>query len=93
MRGDGLNSGLASIVKRLFQTPANSVPAKRGFSTLQLTHTKLRNRLAGDRVDQLCYIHINERVLESRGRKIYAMSEEELLQIEAMYSTLSAKKN
>ena len=57
--------------------------------TLQLT---LHNGLAGDKVDQLCYIHINKLVLELRRYKIYTMSEEELLQVKANYSTLSAKK-
>ena len=79
IRDKGVNSGLASIVIRLISTPINLVLLERGFSTLKLTHTKLRNRLGGEKVDILCYIHINERVLESRGYKIYIISEEEIL--------------
>jgi hypothetical protein len=50
---------IAKLVIRIFTTVANSVPSERGFSTMKLQHTKLRNRLFPSRVDKLVFIHIN----------------------------------
>jgi hypothetical protein len=36
---------LAELAMRLFETPANSVPSERAFSSMNLTHTRYRNRL------------------------------------------------
>ena len=54
---------LAPLAVRLARTLANSVAAERSFLILNLTHTKLRNRLTSTHVDRLQFIYINERVL------------------------------
>lgn len=54
---------LGNIALRLAQTPANSVPSERAFSTLNLLLNELRNKLSNEKVDMLQYIYMNERVL------------------------------
>lgn len=60
---------LADLAMRLFETPANSVPSERAFSTMNLTHTRHRNRLKVEKVDKICYIHINRRILDRKKEK------------------------
>jgi len=56
---------IAELAIRLFETPANSVPCERAFSTMNLTHTKYRNRLTVERMHKLCFqVHINRRILD-----------------------------
>jgi hypothetical protein len=50
---------LPLITRRLAQTITNSVPAERAFSTMNLIHSKSRNRLAPAKVEQQVFIHIN----------------------------------
>jgi hypothetical protein len=49
---------------RLFDCPVTSVSCERAFSTMNLTHTKHRNRLSVEKVDMLCFIHINRKILD-----------------------------
>lgn len=42
---------------------ANSVPCERVFSSMNLIHTKLRNRLSLEKLFKLMYIHFNLRAL------------------------------
>lgn len=67
---------------RLFTTPSTSVAAERGFSTMNLINNKLRSRLVNERVNQLCYISINSRVLDAPHKQIFRLDEAELEQIE-----------
>jgi hypothetical protein len=65
--------GLAELAMRSFETPANSVPSERAFSTINLTHTRYRNRLTIEKVNKICYIHINRRILDRQkmeGHKV-----------------------
>ena len=68
------------MARRLFQTPANSVPSERAFSTMNYIHSDLRNRLTTERSHKLQYIFINKRALENMGPKEW--TEEEMLSIE-----------
>jgi hypothetical protein len=54
---------LSSLSLRVFHALANSVPSERAFSSRNLVHNALRNRLGPERADQLCFIHINRRIL------------------------------
>jgi hypothetical protein len=81
--------GLAELAMRLFETPANSVPSERAFSTMNLTHTRYRNRLTVEKVDKICYIHINRRILDRQkmeGHKVKKqfdqLNDEEALELE-----------
>ena len=62
---------LAELAMRLFNCPATSVPCERAFSTMNLTHTKHRNRLSVEKVDRLCFVHINRKILD-RGKEEFA---------------------
>jgi hypothetical protein len=55
---------LSSLCLRLFHALANSVPSERAFSSRNLVHSVLRNRLGAERADQLCFVHINRRILQ-----------------------------
>jgi hypothetical protein len=54
---------LSSLCLRLFHALANSVPSERAFSSRNLVHSRLRNRLGPERADKLCFVHINRRIL------------------------------
>ena len=54
---------LSKLAQRLFTIPANSVVGERAFSCMNLVHSLLRNRLTADKVNKLCYIHVNQRIL------------------------------
>ncbi|KAF7173370.1 hypothetical protein CNMCM6106_007473 [Aspergillus hiratsukae] len=80
---------LADLALRIFDTPANSVPSERAFSTMNLTHTRHRNRLKVEKVDKICYIHINRRILdrnkiavEKVKKRIDQLDDEEALDLE-----------
>ena len=60
---------LAAFALRLFNTPANSVPNKRSFSTINYIVHKNRIKLSTERSDQSIYIYMNQRAL----RKAYEM--------------------
>ena len=74
---------IAELALRLFETPANSVPCERAFSTMNLTHTKYRNRLTVERTHKLCFVHINRRILD-RSRDATKKRLDELDDREAM---------
>ena len=83
------SSDLAELSMRLFETPANSVPSERAFSTMNLTHTRYRNRLKVEKVDKICYIHINRRILDRKKvprdkvkKRIDQLNDEEALELE-----------
>ena len=71
------------MARRLFQTPANSVPSERAFSTMNYIHSDLRNRLTTERAHKLQYIFVNKRTLENMGPKEW--TEEEMLLAEDMH--------
>ena len=71
---------LGEIATRLARTPATSVPSERSFSLLNLTQSKLRNRLRNDRVDKLQYIIYNERLLKKLS--FIPTSEEDMVGLE-----------
>ena len=54
---------LPPIRKRTF-VPAFSAPSERAFSSAGLTVTKLRNRLTGEHVEAINFLHMNEDVLQ-----------------------------
>jgi hypothetical protein len=71
---------LSQFALRLLHTPANSVPSERSFSTRNLVQDVKRNSLSPDVADRLCYIHINQRVLDrqpSEPRGWYGLSDED----------------
>jgi Protein of unknown function (DUF 659)/hAT family C-terminal dimerisation region len=69
---------LAHLAERLLTTPPNSVPSERAFSALKLQHTPLRNRLSLTKLDYLCFIYMNRRVLDRKAmgykRTIYDLT-------------------
>lgn len=76
---------LKSIARRLYKAIANSVFSERGFSTMKLIHSTTRNRLKPEKVSKLCYIHINQRVLdrsEQGGWAIHKLEDKELAEFE-----------
>ena len=75
---------LATVALRLIKTLANSVPSERAFSTMKLVHSLVRNKLDARRVEKICFIHINRRIIDQRRPTIYKLKEEkELLELEA----------
>ena len=44
--------------------PASSTPSERAFSSTGLTVTKLQNRLIGELVESINFLHMNEDVLQ-----------------------------
>lgn len=76
------SSLLPHLARRLASTIANSVPSERAFSTMNLIHSKLRNRLLPDRVEKQIYIHINRRILDSPLRRIDQLTESDWIDIE-----------
>jgi hypothetical protein len=54
---------------RLFVCPAISVFCERAFSFINLTYTKYRNRLSIEKVDYLCFIYINRKILDRRRKE------------------------
>jgi hypothetical protein len=51
-----------TFAKRLFECPTSSISYERAFSIINLIYTKFRNRLTIERVDKLCYIHIDRKI-------------------------------
>ena len=62
---------------RLLHTLANSVPSERSFSSMNILHSKLRNRVTVERVSKMLYIQVNRRTL-GRASKPAVQLEEEL---------------
>jgi hypothetical protein len=58
-----LGSQLAPLARRIFTSPANSVPSERSFSSINYLHNKARNRLTPANTDMLAFIYMNSRVL------------------------------
>ena len=54
---------LPRIGKRTF-VPASAAPSERAFSSAGLFVTKLRNRLTGEHVEAINFLHMNEDVLQ-----------------------------
>jgi hypothetical protein len=54
----------------------------RGFSTLKVHNTKLRNRLSAERLNKLVFIHINQHVLTQGPRTLHQVKEKEIVQLE-----------
>ena len=77
---------LEALTRRLFQTPAKSVPSERAFSTMNYLHSKIRNSLISSPVNKLQYIYINKRSLIKEGNKTF--SESELLAMEDVWLQL-----
>jgi hypothetical protein len=71
---------LSSVARRLLTSIANSVPSERAWSAMNITHTKLRNRLDLTKVDKLQFISFNTRVLRGLEAKDYDPEQE--LQVE-----------
>jgi hypothetical protein len=82
---------LCDIAIRLFTTPSNSVWAERGFSEMNRIHNKSRASLKSDKVNMLCSISINRRVLDSGRRKVHLLSEKEMNDLEADLAYLEAE--
>jgi hAT family C-terminal dimerisation region len=73
---------LYQLAYRIHCTLANSVPSERAFSAINLTHTKLRSKLAPERVDKLLYVQINRRVLRRDLHATRKQADEEEVIIE-----------
>jgi hypothetical protein len=77
---------LATLAKRLYQTPANSVPSERAFSAMNFIHSKARNRLLVDRADMLQFLFMNDLVLGRRKdrqwRSWLTMTDDEEMDVE-----------
>ena len=78
---------LATFALRIFNTPPNSVPSERAFSTMKLNSGKFRATMALERLDKLCFIHINRRTLdrdEIKGikRHYHQLTETEEVELE-----------
>src|ERR1035438_1084974 len=57
---------LQQIALKVFSLPASSAASERNFSTFGFIHSKLRNRLQPNKVEQLVYIKSNNfHVLDS----------------------------
>ena len=56
---------LGELAVHIFNTPANSVPSERAFSTQNIVHNKTQSNLSSMQTNMLAYIHINKRILES----------------------------
>ena len=67
------------MATRLLHTLANSVPSERSFSSMNILHSKSRNRLTVERMSRMLYIQVNRRTL-GRVSKPVAHSEEEELE-------------
>jgi hypothetical protein len=59
---------------------------------MNLIHSKSRNRPAPAKIEQQVFIHINRRILDHPIRKIFQLSEEELLRFEALTEGLQKKE-
>ncbi|KAH9360758.1 hypothetical protein HPB48_020237 [Haemaphysalis longicornis] len=53
------NEPLNPIAGQILQIPPSSAACERNWSEFGNVHTKLRNRLSGDRVQKLVYVHSN----------------------------------
>jgi hypothetical protein len=58
------------LATRLLHTLANSVPSERSFSSMNILHSKSRNRLTVERVSKILYIQINRRTLGRVGKPV-----------------------
>ena len=68
---------LYQLATRLFHTPANSVPSERSFSSMNILHSKSRNRLTVERVGKMLYIQVNRRTLARVGKPASQLEEKE----------------
>src|ERR1700728_4505235 len=64
------------LATRLLHTLANSVPSERSFSSMNILHSKLRNRLTVERVSKMLYIQVNQRTLGRVGKPVVQLEEE-----------------
>jgi len=55
--------GLFQLAEKILIVPASSAPSERAFSSAGRTVTKLRNRLTGEHVEAINFLHMNEDVL------------------------------
>ena len=89
---DPVSLALSEIAIRIFTTPSNSVWAERGFSEMNRVQDKARARLHNNKVNMLCSISINRRVLDNPRRKVHLLSEEEMNDLEADLAFLEAEE-
>jgi hypothetical protein len=77
---------LAVFALRVFNTPPNSAPSERAFSTMKLNAGKFRATMTLERLDKLCFIHVNRCTLdrdEIKGKRHYhQLTEAEELELE-----------
>ena len=64
------------LATRLLHTLANSVPSERSFSSMNILHSKSRNRLTVERVSKMLYIQVNRRTLGRVGKRVAQLEEE-----------------
>jgi hypothetical protein len=64
------------LATRLLHTLANSVPSERSFSSMNILHSKSRNRLTVERVSKILYIQVNRRTLGRVGKRVAQLEEE-----------------
>ena len=88
---DPVTLALCEIAIRLFTTPLNSVWAERGFSEMNRTQNKARASLRNNKMNMLCSISINRRVLDHPHKKIHLLSEKEMNDLEADLLYLEAE--
>ncbi|KAF4142636.1 hAT family C-terminal dimerization region [Phytophthora infestans] len=62
---------LQDIAKRVFRCTAGSSVAERNFSAHGFVHSKLRNRLAPERVEKLVHIYFNARNIRDEDIEVY----------------------
>ena len=66
------------LTTRLLHTLANSVPSECSFSSMNILHSKSRNRLTVERVSRMLYIQVNRRTLGRVSKPVVQLEEEEL---------------
>ncbi|RLN89474.1 hypothetical protein BBJ28_00021748 [Nothophytophthora sp. Chile5] len=74
---------LQSIALRLFRCASSSAASERNFSTHAYIHSKLRNRLAPEKVEKLVHIHFNAKNITEEDLEHYNDMEDMMREAEA----------
>ncbi|RLN86260.1 hypothetical protein BBJ28_00020768, partial [Nothophytophthora sp. Chile5] len=74
---------LQSIALRLFRCASSSAASERNFSTHAYIHSKLRNRLASEKVEKLVHIHFNAKNIAEEELEHYNDMEDMMREAEA----------
>jgi hypothetical protein len=87
---------LADFAQRLLSTPPNSLPCERSFSCMKLQQNRLRTHLTIDKLDKLCFIHMNRRTLRRKltdlKRTLHSLDENEEMAAEIVMAVADAEE-